>query len=298
MLVVRYRKLYQTDIALPTIFLFAAIMLIVFVWQNPQYDYALFLFLFEQTKYHFSRKDLLFLKRIDDSFYVKIILEYHVSSIIPIGVLLVMQSYLLVLLYLILLVVVAKLPQFKVGYAIPYPFSNKFPEWKIYFRKKHLWVPLLFAHTLIIPSVIYNNTNIIWFGFMVIAAGLSSVYMEREPIYFLKIVRNESNEFFREQMLNSFRNSFLLMLPYSLISIIFFFEEWLITLGLTVGCCLLVQLSLVLKYAFYRSQIAQALSLSLCLAAVFEPMLFVLAVLLGAYSYRKCLFFLKNTIDV
>ncbi|MCB9426986.1 MAG: hypothetical protein H6584_08175 [Flavobacteriales bacterium] len=297
MLVVRYRKLYQTDIALPTIFFFAAVILTVFVWQNPQYDYALFLFLFEQVKYHFSREDLLFLKRVDDSFYVKIILEYLITSILPLSILVLLQSHLLVLVYLILLVIVALLPQFNIGYAMPYPFSNKFPEWKIYFRKKHLWVPLLLAYVLVIPSVIYQNSNIIWFGFMVIVTGLSSIYMEREPIYFLKIVRTESKVFFREQMLNAFKNSFLLMLPYGVVSVLFFFEEWSITLGLTVGCCLLVQLALVLKYAFYSSQIVQALCLSLCLAAVFEPMLFILAVLMGGYSYRKCLLFLKNTID-
>lgn len=295
--IVRYRQMIQQDMALPYIYVISFFIIHAIAWENEEYNYILFLLVAEQIKYHLTRRDLSFLENKVTSVYFLLFLEYLLIALIPIAVLLLMQAYLFTAVYVVLIAILPLLPQLSSNYWIKYPFANSFPEWKIYFRKKNLLVVAVIPYVLLVPAIMYDNINISWFGFIVISVVVSLIYFEREPIFFLKKVAFSSKEYLRLQIREAMMNSTILILPYSIIIGLFYPQEWQLIIGISIGALLPVVLALILKYAYYDSQLIQQFGFGVVLATVFQPVMIVLVILFLVVSYKKCLLFLKNIID-
>ena len=209
---VYYRRLFSkgdslTIISLILVFLYALYGL------YHHYDsiyYLLWALPLGVLAYHNERKDLELLK-IYPYYRFIIIAEYGIENFPFLLLILWKGDFITVIVLVILLMIIAFLPQR--SWVLRYPFSLVDPFWHITFRQYKLLIGIPLAIALVIIGGIYENPNLALFALSITALIGCMPYFEREFTAHIVVASYRGKDYLIEQLKAGVFNSTLLFIP-------------------------------------------------------------------------------------
>ena len=160
--------------------------------------------------YHYQRKDLTLLK-VQPQYPLAIIGEYLVENLLPLLLMFWKADFITAIGVIILLVIIAFLPQ--KNWVLRYPFSLSDPFWHISFRQYKLIIMLPIAIALIIIGAMYANPNIALFALAITALTGCMPYFEREYKAHMVVATHKGKDYLLQQLKAGIYNSTLLFAP-------------------------------------------------------------------------------------
>lgn len=166
---------------------------------------------------------------------------------------------------------------------IPTPFFRNPFEFLTGFRKK---LPgLLLAAFLLIMAIVYSNPNLGLFSVALVLLICLSFYMSSEPAYLVWIHHLSPTAFLWYKIRLAILHSSILVLPYILVCILFYWDHGFYLLIIYLLGILYLVTALLGKYAFYPLTMNLPQGIIMGLAFWFPPILLFLI----PYFYRRCL---------
>lgn len=274
---VYYRRLFSkgdslTIISLILVFLYALYGL------YHHYDsiyYLLWALPLGVLAYHNERKDLELLK-IYPYYRFIIIAEYGIENFPFLLLILWKGDFITVIVLVILLMIIAFLPQR--SWVLRYPFSLVDPFWHITFRQYKLLIGIPLAIALVIIGGIYENPNLALFALSITALIGCMPYFEREFTAHIVVASYRGKDYLIEQLKAGVFNSTLLFIPILIIYFICFQWQYIELLPLYIA---IPTVGVLTKYAFLEQPLWQGVVLIIIIVSV----LYIIPVIAIPYFY-------------
>lgn len=277
---IRFRRLVSKDdffSIISLVLLYASSAIVFYINYNELY-YYIYLFFIDISVQHINDIELLKL-RIN---YKSILFIEYVIYLLPfIIVFLIKMEYLLFLGFLIFIVILINTPKINFK-TFQYPFQLFNPFWQISFRKYKLALFLPIVLILINKAIQYNNENIIYFTFIVLALISCIPSFERERPEEIKLNPFNSKKYLFYQFKNSLINTAFLIIPIAIF--LCFLLKWNMLLFLF-GIFVITLINILLKYVFYTNTILHQIAFIFFVGLSIT--LFGVPLLITPFLYKK-----------
>lgn len=248
--IIRFRKIVSKDDYLAIFilcFLYVSIAIIAFLNFAEFYNY-LFILLIDILIHYINRNDIELLK-LRNNYKIILFFEYLIYLSPFHIVFLLNKEYILFLGFIIFKIILINTPKINLK-TIPYPFQLFNPFWHIGFRKYKLVLFLPVILILIYIAIKYDNENIIYFTFIILALISCVPSFERERLEEIKLTPFDSKKYLFYQFKNSLINTTYLIIPIAII--LCFLLKWNMLIFLF-GIFIITLINILLKYVFFSN---------------------------------------------
>ncbi len=225
--------------------------------------------------YHYQRKDLTLLK-VQPQYPLAIIGEYLVENLLPLLLMFWKADFITAIGVIILLVIIAFLPQ--QNWVLRYPFSLSDPFWHISFRQYKLIIMLPIAIALIIIGAMYANPNIALFALAITALTGCMPYFEREYKAHIVVATHKGKDYLLQQLKAGIYNSTLLFTPVLITYFICFKWQYIEVLPLYIA---IPAIGVLTKYTFWKQPLGQGFAL----LAITIGIIYIIPIMAIPYFY-------------
>lgn len=242
---------------------------------------------------HFSRKDLLFLKRTQPSSFPFLLSDYLLLSLIPISLLLYGQAYFMLLVVLAFLFSLCFIPPFRKSTNKSFSeikfIPSSLPEWIGGIRKVNKFAFIGFIVIGILGSTLpFFSLFICW----LLTGIITGFYQAFEPRNQLRFHHTNARQYLNDKIKEGLKFYLLTIVPIIFSYTILHLEQWPIILVAIILFVIILVFTIVSKYAYYSpgaSSGPHQIYLTIGLLSIIIPFMVPVPLILTLTHYRKAI---------